>query len=84
MCTVHKFRLFIFQKHVNIDHLDHIGEIIASNPTLILNNDRLFVIFMKAICNANYKPEKWASFSSILLEHPALMLSRVCLFALLL
>ncbi|CAL8111000.1 unnamed protein product [Orchesella dallaii] len=59
-------------RHVNIDLMDRIGEIIAADPSCILNNDTLFSILVKAFSSLNYKPETWDTFSSILLEHPAL------------
>jgi hypothetical protein len=52
--------------------MDRVGEIIASNPSIVLNNDYLFFSLMKAFSGCNYKPEKWNKFEAMLLNHPVL------------
>lgn len=49
-----------------------VGEIIASNPSLVLNNDFLFFSLVKSFCGCNYKPENWHKIEAMLLNHPAL------------
>lgn len=52
--------------------MDRVGELIVSNPSLVLNNDLLFFSLIKSFCGCNYKPEKWDKFEAMLLNHPAL------------
>ncbi|XP_021963826.1 uncharacterized protein LOC110859242 [Folsomia candida] len=59
-------------RHVHVEYMDRVGEIIASNPSLVLNNDFLFFSLVKSFCGCNYKPENWHKIEAMLLNHPAL------------
>jgi len=59
-------------KHIHVEYMDRLGEIIASDPSLVLNDDLMYASLIRSFASCNYKPENWAKFEALLLNHPAL------------
>ena len=64
--------LFRSQRHVNIEYLDYLAELLVEDPSVMLNDDRLYTSLVRVFSMANYKPESLKVLEQVLAEHPAL------------
>ncbi|CAG7728411.1 unnamed protein product, partial [Allacma fusca] len=59
-------------KHISVDFLESVTEIVTSDSSLLLRNDSLFFSFVRVLSHANYKPRKWMELQELFLSHPAI------------